>query len=288
MAYPDNYALARNLGVTLRIDDLKTAVSQLMTTAQTTETTYNLTNAFRMAIYTFDVNLNNGVSPGGPITQALTSDLTTAASSAANIQQLEMCSNNVTLINGTCTSNSDADTNYTAAMTGINTIMPTPGQGTQSPGDTPKEVLMLVTDGVEDETVGSCTTSGGSPPGTNSPYVVCGNSTRQQSVMSTSYCTTIKNRQILVAVLYLEYEPFWGIPSGNNNWYKNNVLPYNQPPPPTGIPPATPTPIETALQNCASVVATGPLYAKVIEGGDISAALSNLFSQAVNAVYLSK
>jgi hypothetical protein len=286
----DNYRLSQNLGVTLRIDDLRTAVAQLMTTAQNTETTYNLTNAFRMAIYSFDVHFNNGVSPGGPIIQSLTSDLSTAAAAAAasapaGIQELTMCQNNSTLINGTCTGNNDADTNYAQAMTGINAIMPMPGHGTKSPGDTPKEVLLLVTDGIVDEAVASCT-----PSATVNCDGGSGSGTRQMSVIDTSLCDAIKNKGAppngqgpLIAVLYLEYD---ALPT--NGWYNNHVSPYNQPPPPTGIPPSTPTPVETALQNCASSVSSGPLYAKVVEGGDISAALSNLFNQAVNAVFLSK
>jgi Flp pilus assembly protein TadG len=48
----DNYTLARNLGVTLRIDLMAQAGANLMSTAQTTETKNN--NTYRMAIYTFD------------------------------------------------------------------------------------------------------------------------------------------------------------------------------------------------------------------------------------------
>ena len=47
----------------------------------------------------------------------------------------------------------DADTNYDAAMTGITALMPTPGNGTNKAGDTPQEILFMVTDGVEDENV---------------------------------------------------------------------------------------------------------------------------------------
>ena len=46
------YALAKSLGVTMRIDVLRTATQQLMTTAAQTET---YSNQFRMAIYDFGV-----------------------------------------------------------------------------------------------------------------------------------------------------------------------------------------------------------------------------------------
>jgi hypothetical protein len=52
----DNYALAQKLGVTLRIDNLRQAAKDLMTTATNTMATNNAT--YRMAIYTFDVAFN--------------------------------------------------------------------------------------------------------------------------------------------------------------------------------------------------------------------------------------
>jgi len=332
----DNYQLARNLGVQLRIDLLKQAAANLMTTAQTTEDNNSIVNEYQMAIYTFDVGFNT--------IQTLTPNLATAAASANNIQLLEVWDNNVklnpvlvttgnttsgsktvsnlasttgiatgqvvfgngiagsstvssksgatvtlnnaatatatgvTVTFGTTTNNSDADTNYTNAMTQINTIMPNPGQGTQSPGDTPKEIMFFVTDGVEDETVAGCTTSGNS--GANSPYVICSGN-RQQSAMDPSYCTTIKNRGILIAVLYTEYD---ALPT--NTWYMNNVSAYNQPPPPQSpdLSADHSTGIATQLFNCASP----GLYTKVATGGDISAALNQLFITAVNSVFLSQ
>jgi hypothetical protein len=77
-------------------------------------------------------------------------------------------------------------TNYTNAMTQIISIMPNPGGGTRIAGDTRQEVLFFVTDGVEDETV---------------------NGSRVHSLMDPSYCTTIKNRGIRIAVLYTTYLP---------------------------------------------------------------------------------
>jgi hypothetical protein len=71
-------------------------------------------------------------------------------------------------------------------MTQIISIMPNPGGGTRIAGDTPQEVLFFVTDGVEYETV---------------------NGSRVQSLRYPSYCTTIKNRGIRIAVLYTTYGP---------------------------------------------------------------------------------
>jgi len=183
----DNYALARNLGVTLRIDLLRQAVQNLMSTAKNTEVTNGA--AYRMAINTFDVAFNS--------LQALTSNLTTAQTSAGNIALLTVYSNNwLTSSNN----NSDTDTNYDQAMSGANTLMPNPGSGTTVAGDTPQEVLFFVTDGVEDELV---------------------NGSRKQSVMDPAWCTTIKNRGIRIAVLYTEY-----LPLPTNAWYNTYVAPF--------------------------------------------------------------
>lgn len=227
----DNYTLARCLGVTLRMDNLQTATANLMTTAQSEMSSTSA--VYRVAIYTFDIAFNT--------IQTLTSSMTTAQSSASNITLLEVYKNNwLTSTN----SNSDADTNYDNAMTSINTTMPNPGNGTTAQGDTPQEVLMFVTDGVEDEMV---------------------NGSRQQSLMSTTWCNTIKNRGIRIAVLYTVYYP---LPT--NSWYNTYISPFQ-------------ANIGSNLQSCASP----GLYFAVDTGGDISAAMSALFHSAVKTAYVS-
>ncbi len=228
----DNYALARNLNVPLRIDLVNQAAQDLMTSAQTTENTNKA--AYRMAIYTFDNGFNS--------IQSLTSNLTVAKSSAANISLFTVYANNKLTSNN---SNSDTDTNYDAGMGGVNPIMPNPGSGTTTAGDTPQEVLFLVTDGVEDEMVSG---------------------SRQQSLMSNGWCTTIKNRGIRIAVLYTTY-----LPLPTNAWYNSYISPFQ-------------ANIDDTMANCASP----GLYFQVSTGGDISAAMTSLFQLAVQSAYLSK
>jgi Flp pilus assembly protein TadG len=246
----DNYALARALGVTLRIDNLMTATQNLMTTANTTETTNSAT--YRVAIYTFDVTVNT--------IQTLTSNLTTAQSNASNIQMLQVYANNKLTSSN---SNSDEDTNYDSAMNSINSTMPNPGNGTTAKGDTPQEVLMLVTDGVEDEYQ--------TPPALNPTSDTAG---RQQYLMNsnTDWCSTVKNRGIRIAVLYTTYD---AIP--NNGWYANFDGSGN------GIS-SFQSQIATQLQTCASP----GLFFQVDTGGDISAAMSALFNSAVQSAYISQ
>jgi hypothetical protein len=195
----DNYALARNLGVTLRIDNVRTATQNLMTTATAT----SLTNSavYRVAIYTFDVAVTT--------IQTLTSNLVTAQTSAGNIAMLQVYKNNC--LTSACTAG-DTDTNFDTAFSTINTTMPTPGNGTNAQGDTPQEVLFLVTDGVEDEMVSGTRTY----------------------AMNTAMCNTIKNRGIRIAVLYTVYYP---LPT--NAWYNTYIAPIQ-------------SSIGPTLQSCAS------------------------------------
>ena len=80
----DNYALARALGITLRIDNLVQATKDLMTTAQQVANTDNA--QYQMAIYTFVVAFNT--------IQTLTSSLSLAQTAAGNIQALTVYDNN--------------------------------------------------------------------------------------------------------------------------------------------------------------------------------------------------
>jgi hypothetical protein len=196
----DNYALARNLGVTLRFDNVRTAVQSLTTTASSAMQTNNAT--YRMGIYSFDYGFNT-ITP-------ITANLTSANSAAQNMQFLEVY-NQSCVTSSNC--NNDTDTNFDTAMSLINSTMPNPGAGSNNAGDTPQEVLFMVTDGVEDET---------------------SNGNRVISTPNTNWCTTIKNRGIRIAIVYTTYYP---LPT--NSFYVSNVQPF-QPN------------IGTILQGCAS------------------------------------
>jgi Flp pilus assembly protein TadG len=246
----DNYDLSRCLGVTLRIDLLNTAAQNLMDTATTTATNDHAT--YRMAIYETDVNQANSANDLNLYTlQPLTSNLATAKTQAATITALEMYNNNH-LISGD--SNNDMDTYLDSDLTAMNTLMPTPGTGTNNANDTPQEVLFIVTDGLNDE----------GPSRTYPPIDWSG-----------AKCTALKNRNIRIAVLYTTY-----IAASGGGWYNSSVSPGL----PTGLPPGLPsnTPVGTdpmalAAQQCAS---TG-LYYQVSTDGDVSAALIHLFQEAV-------
>lgn len=197
----DNYALARNLGVNLRIDLVNTATQSLMSYAQTTAAQYS--TIYKAAIYTMDYTTNALIAaPGG---------LAAAATAASNLQALTVYNNNCLTVSN-C--NSDQDSYLDAGISTVNTAMPNPGNGTSNPGDTPQEVLFIVTDGVTDYNNGG----------------------RKMSAINTDYswCSTVKARGIRIAFLYLTYYP---LPT--NSFYNSNIAPF-QP----NIP--------TAAQNCAS------------------------------------
>ena len=106
---------------------------------------------------------------------------------------MEMYANNNVCSTAACTASGgvgDVETNYDNAMSNANSQMPNPGNGTNATGDTPQEVLFIVTDGVEDEMNGGIRLIQQINGGT-----------------STNYCTTIKGRGIKIAILYTEYLP---------------------------------------------------------------------------------
>jgi Flp pilus assembly protein TadG len=237
----DNYALARSLGVTLRIDLVNTATQNLMTTAQTTEEQNHA--VYRAAIYTMDYNFTS--------LQALTSDLTAAQKSAANIASPIVYNNNC-LTKSNC--NNDEDSVLDQGLSNVNTAMPAPGGGTNNTGDTPQEVLFIVSDGLVDE---------GVPSNGN-----CGSTTRACAGINTlaDWCTTIKNRGIRIAFLYTTYYPLT-----TNAFYNSNIAPFQ-------------SQIATDAQNCASP----GLFFQVDTGGNISDALQTLFLRAVSTARLTQ
>jgi hypothetical protein len=238
----DNYALARALGVTLRIDLLRQAAKNLMDTAVSSESKNDA--AYRAAIYSFDRTFN----PVAPLTTALTPAQAQAQGVSTDAQtQAGKIDMQIVYANNYLTSsnkNNDADTDFGLAMTSMNTAMPNPGSGTSVKGDTPQEVLFLVTDGVNEVVNGA----------------------RVPSVMDPTQCDAIKKRGIRIAVLYTEY-----LPLPQDSYYAGHVSSFQ-------------SNIGPSLQSCASQ----GLYSMVTTGGDISAALANLFQYAVQSAYLSQ
>jgi hypothetical protein len=188
--------------VTLRIDLVNQAVQNLMSSAVTTQQLNNTT--YRAGIYTMDYSVNT--------LYGLSANLSAAATAASNIQQLQVYQNTwLTASNA----NNDEDSNLDQALSTLNTAMPNPGGGTNNTGDTPQEVLFIVSDGVVDEPIS-------------------GNRIVAPINTMASWCASIKARGTRIAFLYLTYNP---LPT--NAFYQQNVAWFQ-------------SSIATDAQNCAS------------------------------------
>jgi hypothetical protein len=124
------YNLAKSLGVTTRIDVLRSATQQLMDTAAATQT---FSSQFRVAIYDFG---GSSSTQGLRALFSLSSSLSSAKSAAGNIDLMT--------VNGQG-QNSDQDTGFTSILPAVNLVISAPGSGTTG---APQKILFFVSDGV--------------------------------------------------------------------------------------------------------------------------------------------
>ncbi|MCK9918389.1 pilus assembly protein TadG-related protein [Microbacteriaceae bacterium K1510] len=250
----DYYGLAKKLGVTMRIDVVRSATQQLMDTASSTQT---VSNQFRMAIYTF-----GGAAQQAGLTQifSLSSTLSSAKTAANNIDLMTVPYQNYA---------SDTDTNFDSVLANVNTAISSPGDGSTS--GAPQKVLFFVSDGVADAAGVSCSqpTTAGKDPQTGQAYTRC------QEPLNTSFCDTIKKRGIKIAVLYTTY---LALPT--NSWYMTWIDPFN-------AGPYGPSPNSKIAQNMQSCASPG-LYFEVSPTQGISDAMNALFQKAVQSARLTK
>ena len=188
----DYYQKAKNLGVTTRIDVVRSATQQMMDTAAATET---FLNQFRAAIYTFGTSCTD---PGLVTVKSLTSSLSSAKFAAASIDLMTIPYQGY---------NNDQCTNFDDVLTELNAKIPTPGNGTSA--TSPQKFLFFVSDGVNDAN---------NPTSCSKPLH---GGTRCQEPIDTSVCTKIKNRDIKIAVLYTTY-----LPLPTNAWYNTWIGPW--------------------------------------------------------------
>jgi Flp pilus assembly protein TadG len=251
----DNYALANRNNIPLRLDSLTSAVTTLTNLASTTASSGQFATPPKYQFAAYSTNTLWNLTSSNNQLMALTSNYVSGwTTAAAGFGPMEMYDNNDSCANSACSSinssgSGDADTNYDTALSSINSVMPNPGNGTNLPGDKPREVLFFVTDGVEDE---------------NNPNRII-----QQingAASSTNYCNTIKARGIQIAILYTEY-----LPVTVNSFYDQYVEPIQ---PNLG----------TALQACASP----GLYYDAALDADLGSALSALFQAVVQSATLTQ
>lgn len=235
--YPnDYYSKAKSLGVTMRIDVLRSATQQLMDTATATASN---TSQFRAAIYTFG---SSCTSLGLSTITSLTSSLSSAKTAAANIDLMTIPYQGY---------NSDMCTSFDTSLTAINSAIAAPGSGTAG---SPQKILFFVSDGVADAN---------NPTSCSKPLY---GGTRCQEPLDVSFCTTIKNRGIKIAVLYTTY-----LPLPTNAWYNSWISPFQ-------------SQIGTNMQSCASP----DLYFEVSPTQGISEAMNALFKKVVAQAHLTQ
>jgi Flp pilus assembly protein TadG len=257
----DNLTIARANNITLRIDLVTSAVNQLLNTwsncpqsgisggvMQCMSALNNTT--YKAALYTFDLGLNTLASLTAP---------TTAGTKVSNIALMPVVYQNCVVTTTNC--KTDNGTDIAGALTSLNSIMPTPGLGSNASGDTPQEVVFLVTDGVEDKIATTC------------PNATFASNSRCQQPLDTTMCTTIKSRGIKIAILYTEYLQLKtpNVPV-TDSWYMSWVDPYDTPTSSTGK-------IAQKLQSCASP----GFFSDVQTGGNITQALTDLFIKVASS-----
>ena len=205
---------------------------------------------YKAALYTFDLGLNTLASLTTP---------TTAGTKVSNISLMPVVYQNCVVTTTNC--KTDNGTDIAGALTTLNGSMPTPGLGSNASGDTPQEVIFLVTDGFEDKISASC------------PNASFAGNSRCQQPLDTSICTTIKARGIKIAILYTEYlqlkSPNVPVTDG---WYMSWVDTYDEPTSSTGT-------IAKNLQSCASP----GFFSDVQTGGNITQALTDLFIKVASS-----
>jgi Flp pilus assembly protein TadG len=247
----DDYHVAKNASppVTLRIDVLRQAVQQMATAAATTEIT---PNQFRMSAWEFSDTFTE--------ISGLMTNLT-AFSNAISVLDIAYAWN----------TNCCAQTNFDQALKSMNNAIPAPGNGL-NPGPNspigggvglpnnspngPQEFLFIVTDGVEDTTAPTSSTQGSYVAGSN----------RYIGLLNPSLCQTIKNKGVVIGILYT---PYLALPT--NGAYSLYVAPVADQ-------------IPTNLQSCASP----NFFFEVTPTQGISQGLQAMFQTAVTYLHLTQ
>jgi Flp pilus assembly protein TadG len=233
--------------IQLRADAVGYAVNQLLSTANNSE---QVTNQFRGGLYPFIVNLYSYF----PLTTSLIGSANTSGTinyAAANLATLLDTGNNASLGAG--------GTHFENAFTSVNNLISSVGTGSSTSNTLP--YVFLITDGSQD-----CQTQwNGSWSGNNSgcsPYY------NSSTTIDTSNCTTLKNRGITIAVLYIPYQTIQNPTTFSNSEdiYANSNIPN----------------IPGALQSCASP----NFYYTANTPTDITSALIAMFEQAVSTAHV--
>ena len=222
--------------IQLRLDAVAYATQQLINTAQATQT---LPGQFGIGLYPF-IRWMQSYQP-------LTTSLATVSAAAAGLTGLVDNGNGSSALGS-------GGTHFENALPAINTAVSTVGDGSSSAS--PRPFVFMVTDGAQDSQYQQ---NNGAWTGSNSA-----------TTLDTTNCTAIKNRGIILSVLYVPYVP---IPNPTTIWgdedgYANANIP--------NIPPS--------LQACASP----GFFFTASSPGEIATAMQAMFQMAVASAHLTQ
>jgi Flp pilus assembly protein TadG len=269
--WADGYWLTHNYGaiygspssITLRKDDVVSAASQLIPFAASQAAQYNVT--YQAQLFSFDWTRSGGSSPVRTLNSL---GNVSGYGSGFSVSSL-FPADDYWWKNSAPTSSTninDQATEMTNMLTFMKNTIPTAGTG--APGATPQKILFLITDGMADQPSGSSRYFG------------------PMSSSDLAQCTAIKAKGIKIAILYTQYLPESLV---GDSWSQSNVAPF-LPAPPSPYPSGnsgSSDQVLTALQTCASPGINGtPLVQTVTTDGDISTALQQLFSTALQTARL--
>jgi Flp pilus assembly protein TadG len=243
--------------IQLRLDAVGYAVNQLLQTASNSEL---VTNQFRVGLFPFIVDLptaNPASScpnfPPCPLTTALNGSATSSGTINWAAQQLPSI-----LDTGNPSGPlGSGGTNFGNAFNSITTLIKNTGIGTGGGSTNTLPYVFLITDGVNNSQLYQPGFTGSNP-----------------TLFSTSYCTTLKNLGVTIAVLYIPYQTIPATTPYTASWATSEDNAVN------AIIPSDPT----NLQSCASP----NFYYTANTPADINNALQTMFEQAVSTAHVSQ
>jgi Flp pilus assembly protein TadG len=230
--------------IQLRLDAVGSALVQLFQTANADE---KLPNQFRIGLYPFITYL---FPTYFPLTSAINGSPTNPSTinyAAANLATLLDTNINTNLGSG--------GTHIDTALTSVNSLIKTVGNGSTSTNTLP--YVFLITDGAQDPQTKGVPNGGWA--GSNQATVI----------NPTTVCSPLKNRGIIISVLYIPYQPISPVnasfASDEDDAANNNI-----------------SKIPASLQACAS---SGFFYT-ADSPADIATALNNMFNHALVTAHI--
>lgn len=225
--------------IQLRADAVGYAVTQLFITANSSA---KVSNQFRIGLYPFIRYLYTYF--------ALTSSINGSTTNSSTINYA--AANLATLLDTGANSNlGSGGTHFENAFPSMNSLITSVGDGSTWNNTLP--YVFLVTDGAQNyQTQWNLGWSGSNSPTTLDPAL----------------CTTLKNRGIIISVLYIPYQPIQNPTTFANSedFYANANIPY----------------ISPVLQNCASP----NFFFTANTPADITTALNAMFNAALKSAHI--